>query len=124
MAALASSESAGVLDVLMRLEQPSPAIVAAVESGVAWLKAVAISEEATRDDSGRPPPRTLNAKTVWARFYDVETFQPLFGDRDRRIHQDLSQVSSERRGGYLWFSRSPWTSLKAHAKWRTRQKLA
>lgn len=38
----------------------------------------------------------------WARFYELGTNRPLYGDRDGRIHHELDEISEERRKGYGW----------------------
>ncbi len=38
----------------------------------------------------------------WARFYEIGTNRPIYGDRDGEIHYDLDDVSEERRSGYAW----------------------
>jgi len=40
---------------------------------------------------------------IWARFYDINTNKPLFGDRDGSVKYDYNEVSEERRNGYSWF---------------------
>lgn len=39
---------------------------------------------------------------VWARLYEVGTNRPLYGDRDRKLHYTLEEISEERRRGYAW----------------------
>jgi len=38
----------------------------------------------------------------WARFYELQTNRPIYGDRDGRIHYTLEEISEERRTGYSW----------------------
>ncbi|MEE2888452.1 MAG: pectate lyase [Planctomycetota bacterium] len=40
----------------------------------------------------------------WARFYELKTNKPIYGDRDGRVHYDLAEISEERRNGYSWQS--------------------
>lgn len=42
------------------------------------------------------------AKGRWARLYEVGTNKPIYGDRDRKIHYRLDEISAERRSGYAW----------------------
>jgi PelA/Pel-15E family pectate lyase len=116
---LSSDESAALLIFLMRRRDPSPALIAAVRDGVAWLRAHALhGVEWTR---GGPDGRRLVAKQgagpLWARFYDIDTGKPVFGDRDRSIHDDVNEISLERRNGYSWFGTGPKKALDAYAKW-------
>jgi len=38
----------------------------------------------------------------WARFYELGTNTPIYGDRDGKIHYRLDEISQERRTGYSW----------------------
>jgi PelA/Pel-15E family pectate lyase len=44
-----------------------------------------------------------NAPTLWARFYDLETGQPFFCNRDGEKVYRLADVELERRSGYAWY---------------------
>ncbi len=39
---------------------------------------------------------------LWARFYELGTNRPIYGDRDGQIYYNLSDISEERRLGYSW----------------------
>jgi len=41
---------------------------------------------------------------LWARMYEVGTNKPIYGDRDKKIHYTLEEISEERRNGYSWQS--------------------
>lgn len=123
--ALSASESADLLVFLMRQPAPSPATVAAVEGGIAWLKAHALTGvDWRRDESGvRALVRDPGAAPIWARYYDLATGKPIFGDRDRTIHDDVAELSVERRNGYSWYNRGPAGALKAYDAWTKRRQL-
>jgi PelA/Pel-15E family pectate lyase len=120
-AALSSGESAGVLLYLMQLPHPSPAVIAAVDAGVAWLKGAAINGQEWVGGRGTAGGRHLEAKAgagpIWARYYAITTGLPVFGDRDKTIHDDVSELSLERRNGYAWYSAGPQQALDAYAAW-------
>ncbi len=120
-AALSSGESADVLLYLMQLPNPSPAVVNAVNAGVAWLKAAAINGQEWVGGRGTPGGRHLEAKAgaepIWARYYSISTGKPIFGDRDKTIHDDVTEISLERRNGYAWYSPGPQRTLDAYAEW-------
>jgi PelA/Pel-15E family pectate lyase len=119
-AALASDESADLLMVLMRLPNPSPAIVVAVRDGISWLQAHAIRGYEWKRISPSEGHRLVADPAtgpIWSRYYDVRTLQPIFGDRDRSIHDDISDLSSERRDGYSWFNSGPVKALAVYRKW-------
>ncbi len=120
-AALSSGESSDVLVYLMQLPHPSSAVVAAINAGVAWLKGAAITGQEWVGGRGTPDGRHLEAKAgagpIWARYYSITTNQPIFGDRDKTIHDNVSELSLERRNGYAWYSVGPQQALDAYAIW-------
>jgi PelA/Pel-15E family pectate lyase len=120
-AALSSGESAAVLLYLMQLPHPSPAVTAAISAGAAWLKNAAINGQEWVGGRGVAGGRHLEAKTgagpIWARYYSISKGLPIFGDRDKTIHDDVSELSLERRNGYAWYSAGPQQALDAYATW-------
>ncbi len=66
----------------------------------------------------------------WARLYELGTNRPIYGDRDRKIHYTLEEISEERRTGYSWqggygvasartlYGRVKESGLEAYAKQR------
>jgi len=119
--ALSSAESASLLIYLMQLPDPSPEIVAAVHDGVRWLHEVALHDVAWTDGGDRTTGRKLiaspGAPDLWARYYVATTGKPVFGDRDKTLHDDVNEISLERRNGYAWFNTAPLKVFKAYAKW-------
>ncbi|WP_418320663.1 pectate lyase [Piscinibacter sakaiensis] len=124
-AALASAESARVLLYLMALPAPGPRIVDAVESGIATLQALAIENRRWQRIDGAEARSLLpqaGAPLLWARFHDLTTLQPIFGDRDGRVHHDVEQLSVERRNGYAWFGHGPARAIARYADWPARRR--
>ncbi|MFC0250406.1 pectate lyase [Massilia consociata] len=122
-AALASSESTGVLLLLMRLPDPSPEVQEAVHGGIAWLRSAALRDVAWQSDTpggGRRLVRAPGAGAIWSRYYDARSFKPVFGDRDRSIHDDVNELSIERRNGYAWFVTVPSRAIERYASWSLR----
>ncbi|OBP16012.1 pectate lyase [Rheinheimera sp. SA_1] len=119
LAALASSESAGVTLLLMELPRPSAAVVQAVEAAVSWFSEKQILDtKVERDDKGMRLVAAPGAKPLWARFYDLKTQQPLFVDRDGSIKAKVSDLSLERQQGYGWYQNNAAAVLKAYPKWQ------
>ena len=119
-ASLSSTESATLLRLLMRLPRPTAEIVAAVHDGIAWLQSVALHDvEWTKatDPGGRRIVAKPGAQPLWSRFYDLRTMRPIFGDRDKTIHDDVADLIPERRNGYSWYGTGPASAIKAYAKW-------
>lgn len=114
LASLCSMESVGVLYFLMRQEKPSKAVCKAVTAGVEWLDKVKINGykyidgEDPKHDSGRD--RLLVASensVVWARFYEIASFEPFVCGRDGIMKRNLTDIEHERRIGYAWYGTWP-----------------
>jgi pectate lyase, PelA/Pel-15E family len=120
-AALATGESSDILLYLMELPHPSPAVVASVRAGITWLKANAIDGEVWIGGRSTPGGRHLEAQAgagpIWARYYSMTTGRPIFGDRDKTIHDTVADLSLERRNGYAWYGSGPEQALQAYAAW-------
>jgi PelA/Pel-15E family pectate lyase len=119
MPSLCSSESAGILMLLMQLPDPGPRVVDAVHAAAAWfektrLKDVAFKSTGTEGRLLVPAP---GSGPLWARYYEIGTDRPIFGDRDKTIHDDVSEISRERRNGYAWFGNNPKRVLQHYAGW-------
>ena len=54
------------------------------------------------------------AADTWARFYEVGTNRPIYGDRDGKVYYKLDQISEERRKGYSWQSNYGISSAMAY----------
>ncbi len=118
-AALAAPESAAVLGYLMRMPGRDAAVQTAIVAAAAWLRASAIHGQAWRDAKdglGRRLIPDPAAPPLWARFYTVAANQPLFGDRDKTLHDDVMELSTGRRRGYAWFGTAPGAVLAAYEK--------
>jgi PelA/Pel-15E family pectate lyase len=120
-AALATGESSDILLYLMELPHPSPAVVASVQAGITWLKANAIYGKVWVGGRDTPGGRHLEAQAgagpIWARYYSITTGKPIFGDRDKTIHDRVSDLSLERRNGYAWYGSGPEQAINAYSAW-------
>ena len=126
-AALSGSESVGLVELLMRVEEPGPDVVAAVDAAVAWLSSVAIRglrvERRTTDDGSIdtvavPDP---SAPPLWARFYEIGTNRPVFTGRDGVVRYRLDEIEHERRVGYAWYVARPARLLeKDYPAWKAK----
>lgn len=115
-AALSGRESAGVMDFLMGVESPGPAVVAAVHDAAAWFRETAVYGYDYDNTRGELVART-GAGPIWARLYEIGTNRPIFGDRDGVTRYDLTEVSEERRRGYAWYSNVPVATLRRYDTW-------
>lgn len=118
LASLSGSESAGILRLLMSLEDPPPDVVRAVKAGAAWFessKLVGIRLE--KSDGDRRIVKDASAPPLWARFYEIETNRPFFCDRDGVKKSALAEIGVERRNGYAWYGNWGIAVAKAFGRW-------
>lgn len=116
MASLTSAESVWIVEFFMELENPNSDVIAAVHSAVAWYESTKITGKIwVRGEATLTVDTT--AKPLWARFYELGTNKPIFGDRDGAIHYEIGKISKERRMGYAWYTTAPNKLLKHYAKW-------
>lgn len=84
--AVCTSESVGVLRLLLDLH---------LELGEArWLEPHARAFAWFQ--------RSALSPGLWARYYELHTNRPIYGDRDGKIHHRLEDISEERQRGYSW----------------------
>jgi PelA/Pel-15E family pectate lyase len=118
-AALSSGESADVLLYLMTLPRPNASVQMAIVAGAGWLKIHAVYGYTYGGDrtAGRKLVPAAGAGPIWARYYSLATGKPVFGDRDKTIHDDVNELSLERRNGYSWWSSGPQRAIDAYDIW-------
>ena len=116
---LTAGESVGVVRFLMQ-QKPTPQIVEAVESAIAWFKHTELHGiRWVRTDGQNVVVKDASAPAIWARYYEISTMKPVFLGRDSVIHYDVSEIEAERRNGYAWYVTSPAELLeKDYPKWR------
>lgn len=118
-ASLSTGESVGVIRFLMKLKNPSAEVKTAIKTAVAWFESTKIvglkyDKIAEKDKGLVAAPEAV----TWARFYDLETNKPIFGDRDNSIKDRIEDVSQERRYGYAWYGTFAQNLLeKEYPKW-------
>jgi PelA/Pel-15E family pectate lyase len=109
------SESVGIVRLLMSLDKPSPAVIAAVQSAIEWLKSAQITGIRLERREDKAAPKGYDtlvvadaaAPPLWARFYDLQTQKPFFCSRDGVPRASLAEISYERRNGYAWYGNWP-----------------
>ncbi|WP_379963134.1 pectate lyase [Epilithonimonas sp. UC225_85] len=103
---LATGESVGIVRFLM-MQPVKPAIEKSIKSAVKWFKQNKIEGYSYRvKDLNGKRVRVLEKEknsVVWARFYDIKTNTPIFGDRDGSVKYNYKEISDERRNGYSWY---------------------
>lgn len=102
-------ESVGAVRFLMTLPKPSPEIVASVDGAMNWFDDTVIKDTYWDRNaaSGVGLESKPGAPDMWARFYEIETRKPIYGDRDRRTYYSIAELGFERRKGYTWLVPDP-----------------
>lgn len=122
--ALSAGESASIVEYLMSLPHPSAAVVRSVEAAVAWFEAHEITGYAWSGGRNTPQGKHLEAKAdaapLWPRYSSLTTGKPIFGDRDKTIHDDVMEISAERRNGYGWYTPDPARVIGEFQAWKAR----
>lgn len=103
MTSLASAESAWLIDFLMDVDSPDADIINSVHAVAKWLDENKITGHRWSPNDIKPKA-DAKAPPMWARFYEIGTNKPIFGDRDGSIHYSVSEISEERRKGYAWYN--------------------
>ena len=116
---LSGSESAGLLLLLMSLDDPSPEAVRAVHDGARWFESAKLAgirqvvsggDKRIVADPSAPP--------LWARFYEIGTNRPIFSGRDGVIKSSMAEIEPERRNGYAWYGTWGEAVARRYASWR------
>jgi len=86
---------------------------------VAWFEKTKITGKAFRvvGTESRKLVDAPGSGPIWARYYEIGTDEPIYGDRDKSIHDDVNEISRERRKGYGWFKDSAKRVLEHYPKW-------
>jgi PelA/Pel-15E family pectate lyase len=121
LSSLSGSESAGILSMLMSLDDPSPEVKRAVIAGNRWFderkiqgirQVIVAGDKVIKPDPDAPP--------LWARFYELGTDRPIFSGRDGVKKYDLAEIEPERRNGYAWYGEWGRDLAKQYARWKTK----
>ena len=119
MPSLVSSESGTMTLFFMQLPNPDSNVVAAVHAAAAWFEKTKIMGKSFQvvGSESRKLVDAPGAGPIWSRYYEVGSDKPLFGDRDQTIHDDVNEISRERRKGYGWFKDTGKRIAQHYAKW-------
>jgi PelA/Pel-15E family pectate lyase len=126
---LSGSESVGIVELLMSVDNPSPDVCNAVDAASTWFESAKI--QGIRVDRVQDPmsPKGWNkvvvndenARPMWARFYNIETNAPFYCDRDGVPKASLAEIGYERRNGYNWLDYWPQKLLeKEYPAWKSK----
>lgn len=125
---LATGESVGIIRFLM-LQPVTPEVEKSIKSAVKWFKQNKIegyiyNVSKVNGKAVRTLAEDKNS-VIWARFYDINSNKPLFGDRDGSVKYNYNEVSEERRNGYSWFGDFADKLInKEYPKWLEKNKIS
>jgi PelA/Pel-15E family pectate lyase len=120
------AESCGLIKVLMEIQNPSKEVIKAVTGAVGWLDSHRVKNcrvESFTNADGKRDRRFVqdpNAGDLWARFYDLDTEEPYFCDRDGIKKSTLAEIGYERRTGYNWYTDAPEEIMKLYPDWKAK----
>jgi PelA/Pel-15E family pectate lyase len=112
---LSGHESVSIVRFLMGVESPSPQVIEAVQSAVAWFEESKIKGIKVVDkvDPSKPGGRDRvvvadpEAEPLWGRFYEIGTHRLIFSGNDGVVKRSLAEVEPARRTGYMWYCTTP-----------------
>ncbi|WP_339727406.1 pectate lyase [Maribacter stanieri] len=123
---LSGKESAKIVLLLMSIERPSPAVVKAISSAKDWFentKIDGIRVDRFYDEHGKVSDKKVitdsTANLLWGRFMELDDNRVFFCDRDGIKKYALSEIGSERRNGYRWYTNEPQEVLNAYPIWKS-----
>lgn len=119
-----SMESAGIVRLLMSLQEPDERVKQAVHAAMAWfdkykLTGLRVERQGpwASIEGDTRLVADVNAKPIWARFYDLKYCEPYVCDRDGLPRRRLEDIGHERRNSYSWFSDRPADVFALYDKW-------
>lgn len=103
-------ESVGIVRLLLQVSHPSAQIISSVKNAMEWLDNHKITGLKVENRPGVDGKKNIvlvkdqQALPLLARFYDLDTEQPFFSDRDGIKKSSLTEIGPERRNGYSWYN--------------------
>ena len=105
---LSGKESAGIVEYLLEVENPSKEIKRAIRNAVQWFeenkvmgqKVVWVDDPDAPEGKDRIIVKDPSGGPLWGRFNEIETGRPIFVGRDGKIKYHLNEIERERRVGY------------------------
>jgi len=100
---ISGSESVGIVEYLLSLPDPSDDVKRAIVGAMRWFDKVKL--EGLTFVSGDPNGAYFYYDpdgVIWYRFYEIETFEPIFSGRNGLIKHNIHEIEQERRDGYSW----------------------
>jgi PelA/Pel-15E family pectate lyase len=128
---ICNDEGAGVVLLLMSMDNPSKEIINSVQTAVKWFEDSKIFGIRVEEFNAPPVKYPLRVSKIdrkviedrtsppiWARFYEFGTHRPLFADRQGVPLYSLAEVDRERRSGYTYYTYNPQKVLDEYPAWQ------
>jgi PelA/Pel-15E family pectate lyase len=128
---ICNGESAGIVLLLMRINNPSQEIKDAIQNAVAWFEASKIRDtkvltinapvmetDYTTSKHDKVVVNSPGAPPIWTRYYELKTHRPVFCNRDSKLVYSLAEIERERRDGYGWYTYAPQKVLNKYDAWK------
>lgn len=122
---LSGKESVKIVQLLMSIKNPDSAVVKAVTAAKEWFEKSMIKGlqiERSYNEKGKVSSKKVFydslAGPLWGRFMELEDNRAFFSDRDGIKKYNLSEIGSERRNGYRWYTDEPLKILRDYPKWK------
>ena len=131
LASICNDESLGIVELLMKINNPDQGIINSVQHAVRWfekskingvrvkiIKAPTTVYKYRTSSIDKIVVNDKNAPPIWARFYELKTDKPLFSGRNGKVVYDLKDIERERRSGYRWYTYAPQEIFDKYPEWR------
>ncbi|CAM3375501.1 pectate lyase [Marinicrinis lubricantis] len=100
---ISGAESAAIVNYLISIPNPTEEVKKSIVGAIRWFDKVKLDGFTYVSGDPKGAYFYYNPDSVtWYRFYDIETFEPIFSGRDGVIHHNIHQIEKERRDGYRW----------------------
>lgn len=132
-AAICNGESAEIVEFLMSIRNPTERIKNSIHAAIKWYEKSRIYGITVKtipapqvefiyrsSNTDRVVVEDPDAPPIWTRYYQLQTHQPIFCNRDGVIVYSLAEVERERRVGYAWYVYDPQKILDYYPKWLKR----
>jgi len=119
LVSLSGAESAGILWLLMSIDNPGPDVIRAIEAGAQWFESAKLTGiRQVRISGDRVIVKDPNAPPLWARFYEIGTNRPIFAGRDGIKRYDMAEIEAERRIHYAWYGSWGESVARGYVRWK------
>jgi len=99
---ISGSESVGIVEYLLSLPDPPDEVKKAIVGAIRWFDKVKIDDyEYVQADPAGAYFYYKPGSMTWYRFYEIETFEPIFSGRLGITH-NFHQLEQSARDGYRW----------------------